>query len=65
MTLLQLRGKVHLVVVVVPAAAEIMDRTCLEVVARHRKTELDPEVNACIVIEIDGDDVFVNTEIRK
>jgi glycolate oxidase len=41
---------------VVPAAAEIMDRTCLEVVARHRKTELDPEVNACIVIEIDGDD---------
>ena len=41
---------------VVPAAAEIMDRTCLEVVARHRKTELDPEVGACIIIEIDGDD---------
>ena len=41
---------------VVPAAAEIMDRTCLEVVARHRKTDLDPEVGACIIIEIDGDD---------
>jgi glycolate oxidase len=41
---------------VLPAAAEIMDRTCLEVVARHRKTDLDPEVGACIVIEIDGDD---------
>jgi glycolate oxidase len=40
----------------VPAAAEIMDRTCLEVVSHHRKTELDPEVSACIVIEIDGDD---------
>ena len=41
---------------IVPAAAEIMDRTCLEVVARHRKTDLDPEVDACIIIEIDGDD---------
>jgi glycolate oxidase len=41
---------------VLPAAAEIMDRTCLEVVARHRKTDLDPEVGACIVIEIDGND---------
>ena len=41
---------------VVPAAAEIMDRTCLEVVARHRKRSLDPEAGACIVIEIDGDD---------
>jgi glycolate oxidase len=33
-----------------------MDRTCLEVVARHRKTELDPGIGASIVIEIDGDD---------
>lgn len=41
---------------VVPAAAEIMDRTCLEVVARHGKTEVDPAVGACIIIEIDGDD---------
>ena len=40
---------------VVPAAAEIMDRVCLEAVARHRKTALDEAVQACIVIEIDGD----------
>jgi glycolate oxidase len=41
---------------IVPAAAEIMDRTCLEIVSRHRKTDLAPEVGACIIIEIDGDD---------
>ena len=40
---------------VVPAAAEIMDRVCLEAVARHQKTALDEAVQACIVIEIDGD----------
>ncbi|MEW6334299.1 MAG: FAD-linked oxidase C-terminal domain-containing protein [Thermodesulfobacteriota bacterium] len=40
---------------IVPAAAEIMDRVCLETVARHRRTELDPAVQACLVIEIDGD----------
>jgi glycolate oxidase len=40
----------------VPAAAEIMDRFCLEAVAKHRKTELDPAIGACIIIEIDGDD---------
>lgn len=40
----------------VPAAAEIMDRTCLEVVARHRKTDLNPGAHACIIIEIDGED---------
>jgi glycolate oxidase len=41
---------------VVPAAAEIMDRTCLEVVALHQKTVLDPETGACVIIEIDGED---------
>jgi glycolate oxidase len=51
---------------VVPAAAEIMDRTCLEVVARHRKTDLDPEAGACIVIEIDGDDdAALETQARR
>lgn len=39
-----------------PAAAEIMDRFCLEAVAKHRKTELDPAIGACIVMEIDGED---------
>ncbi|MDD5168886.1 MAG: FAD-linked oxidase C-terminal domain-containing protein [Syntrophales bacterium] len=41
---------------VVPAAAEIMDKICLETVARHRKMDLDPAIGACLVIEIDGDD---------
>jgi glycolate oxidase len=40
----------------VPAAAEIMDRFCLEAVAKHRKTDLDPNAGACIIIEIDGED---------
>jgi glycolate oxidase len=40
----------------VPAAAEVMDRFCLEAVAKHRKTEHDPAIGACIVIEIDGED---------
>lgn len=40
---------------IVPAAAEIMDRLCLETVARHRKTDLEPAVQACLVIEIDGE----------
>lgn len=41
---------------VIPAAAEIMDRTCLEVVALHQKTDFDPKVGACVIIEIDGED---------
>jgi glycolate oxidase len=40
---------------IVPAAAEIMDRFCLETVARHQKTELASGIEACVVIEIDGD----------
>jgi glycolate oxidase len=41
---------------VVPAAAELMDRFCLEAVARHDWTQVDPAVEACLVIEIDGED---------
>ena len=41
---------------IVPAAAEIMDKICLEAVARHRRMDLDPAIGACLVIEIDGDD---------
>jgi glycolate oxidase len=40
---------------VVPAAAEIMDRFCLEAVAKNRQTAVDPAVEACLVIEIDGE----------
>ncbi len=41
---------------IVPAAAEIMDKICLDAVARHRKMDLDPAIGTCLVIEIDGDD---------
>ncbi|MEI7672128.1 MAG: FAD-linked oxidase C-terminal domain-containing protein [Deltaproteobacteria bacterium] len=51
---------------VLPAAAEIMDRTCLEVVARHRKTEIDPEIGASVIIEIDGeDDAALETQTKR
>jgi glycolate oxidase len=41
---------------VVPAAAEIMDKICLDAVARNRNMTLDPAISACLIIEIDGDD---------
>ena len=41
---------------IVPAAAEIMDKVCLDAVAKHRKMEMNPAIGACLVIEIDGDD---------
>lgn len=40
---------------VVPAAAEIMDKISLQAVARHRKLDIDSSIEACIVIEIDGE----------
>jgi glycolate oxidase len=51
---------------IVPAAAEIMDKICLDAVARHRKMNLDPAIGACLVIEIDGeDDEALDTQARK
>lgn len=41
---------------IVPSAAEIMDRLCLDAVARHRKMNLEANVAACLIIEIDGED---------
>ncbi|MCX7780258.1 MAG: FAD-binding protein [Negativicutes bacterium] len=41
---------------VIPAAAELMDKTCIQAVARHRKMDIDPAIEACVVIEIDADD---------
>jgi len=41
---------------VVPAAAELMDRTSIQAVARHRKLDIDPAIEACIILEIDGED---------
>lgn len=39
---------------VVPAAAELMDKTCIEAVARYQKLAINPDVEACVVAEIDG-----------
>lgn len=47
---------------VVPASAELMDKTSIQAVARHSKLEIDPEVEACVIIKIDGDD---HTDLTK
>ncbi len=41
---------------VVPAAAELMDKISLQAVARHNKTDISPSIEACLVIEYDGED---------
>ncbi|MDR3566318.1 MAG: FAD-linked oxidase C-terminal domain-containing protein [Negativicutes bacterium] len=41
---------------VVPAVAEVMDKTSIQAVARHRKMDIDPATEACVVIEIDAED---------
>lgn len=41
---------------VIPAAAELMDNTSIQAVARHRKLDIDPAIAACIILEIDGED---------
>jgi glycolate oxidase len=40
----------------IPAAAELMDKTSIQAVARHRKMDIDPSIAACIILEIDGPD---------
>ena len=40
---------------IVPAAAEIMDKISIQAVARHRKMDINPATEACIVTEIDAD----------
>jgi len=47
---------------VVPAAAELMDRTCLEAVTRHRKIDFPATAMACVVTEVDGNEEY---EIKK
>ncbi|MCX7982915.1 MAG: FAD-binding protein [Syntrophales bacterium] len=39
---------------ITPAAAEIMDKICLEAVSKYRKIPINPEVGSCLIIEIDG-----------
>ncbi len=41
---------------IVPAAAEIMDKTSLDAVARKRNTTFDPAAESCVIIETDGED---------
>ncbi len=41
---------------VVPASAELMDKMSIQAVARHRKLDLDQAIEACVIIEIDGED---------
>lgn len=41
---------------VVPAAAEIMDKIGLQAVARHRKLDISEAIEACVVVEVDGED---------
>jgi len=47
---------------VVPAAAELMDKTSIQAVARHRDMNIDPAIEACIVLEIDGEN---GSELEK
>ncbi|MDD4599490.1 putative FAD-linked oxidoreductase [bioreactor metagenome] len=46
----------------VPAAAELMDRISLQAVARHRKLDINPSIEACVVVEIDGES---NEDLQK
>ncbi len=41
---------------IVPAAAEIMDKTSLDAVARKRSAAFDPAVESCVILETDGED---------
>jgi len=39
----------------VPAAAELMDKISIQAVARHRKLEISSSIEACVILEIDGE----------
>ena len=41
---------------VIPAAAEVMDRTSMDAVARNRNLSFNPDIQACVVTEIDAED---------
>jgi glycolate oxidase len=47
---------------VVPASAELMDRTCLEAITRHRQLNFPENAMACVVTEVDGNEDY---EIKK
>ena len=39
----------------VPAAAELLDKICLQAIAKSGKLDLDSSVEACVIIEMDGE----------
>jgi glycolate oxidase len=41
---------------IIPSAAEIMDSTSIQAVARLRKINIDQSIEACIIYELDGND---------
>ncbi|MGL5512891.1 MAG: FAD-binding oxidoreductase, partial [Sporomusa sp.] len=41
---------------IIPTVAELMDKMSIQAVARHRKLDIDPAIEACIIYELDGDD---------
>jgi glycolate oxidase len=47
---------------IVPASAELMDRTCLDAIARNRKFDFPETAQACIITEVDGAEEY---EIQK
>jgi len=40
---------------VVPAAAELMYKISIQAVARHRNLDINPSIEACVILEIDGE----------
>ncbi|MDF2500164.1 MAG: putative FAD-linked oxidoreductase [Anaerosporomusa subterranea] len=47
---------------IVPASAELMDRTCLNAIAKNRKFDFPDTAQACIITEVDGAEEY---EIKK
>ncbi|WP_378954168.1 FAD-binding oxidoreductase [Pelosinus sp. sgz500959] len=47
---------------VVPAAAELMDKISIQAVARHRNLDIHSAIEACIILEIDGES---NVDLEK
>lgn len=43
---------------VVPASAELMDRTCLNAIAKNRKFDFPDTAQACIITEVDGSEEY-------
>ena len=49
---------------IVPASAEIMDKTSIQAVARFRKVDIPDEAEAALLIDIDGPQVLLDSQAR-